>query len=405
MNRSRLAVAAFALWYFLSGMAFLFVLLAVFDVEPRRLILPGGAPAVRGPFWHEGVVDGGSLAERVSRPRPIDESRSNAIIDAIGNVSPTVVSIGIVVERRYISPGYSDYWNYFFRRDRSTQRFYPKIGTGFIIHEDGLIVTNQHVIEGGERVVVTLQDGREVEGEVIGAHRTLDIAVIRINGHNLPCAPLGDSEDLIIGEWAIAIGNPFGSLLRDNRPTVTVGVISAVNRQFRGSAEEGRYYQNMIQTDAAINPGNSGGPLVNSRGEVVGVNTFIFSQSGGSIGLGFAIPIDTVKSVVREILTHGRVRDVWLGFQGQEISTLTARALGLRSTEGVIVTHVESGSPADEAGLQRGDVILEMDGLALRGASDANAKIRSLQVGERLELSVEREGRRLVITITAADRP
>ena len=331
--------------------------------------------------------------------------RRNAIVRAIEEVNPAVVSIGIIVQRRYINTYYDDYWDYFMRRPRTTREYYPKVGTGFVINSEGIVVTNHHVIEGGREVVVTLQDGREVAGEVIGADKTLDIAVIRIKGENFPYAPLGDSDDLIIGEWAIAIGNPYGSLLQDNRPTVTVGVISAVNRQFRGSAEEGRYYQNMIQTDAAINPGNSGGPLVNSRGEVVGINTFIFSKSGGSIGLGFAIPVNTVKRVVREILTYGKVRDVWLGFQGQEIGTLMARSLGRSTADGVIVTYIEPGSPAAEAGLKRGDVIVAMDGIAIKGASDANAKIHSLQVGDRLVLTVERDGRSAEVTVVAREQP
>ena len=405
---NRLSFAAFALWYFLSGMAVLFMLLVVLDIAPHDLIF--GTRSISGPMWHETAPAGdelGAAAKQVSTEQAdIDMSRRNAIVGAIGEVNPAVVSIGIIVQRRYLRSYTDDYWDYFFRRDRSSStQYYPKIGTGFIINSEGIVVTNHHVIEGGREVIVTLQDGREVEGEVIGADKTLDIAVIRIEGHDFPYAPLGDSDNLIIGEWAIAIGNPYGSLLQDNRPTVTVGVISAVNRQFRGSAEEGRYYQNMIQTDAAINPGNSGGPLINSNGEVIGVNTFIFSKSGGNIGLGFAIPVNTVKRVVREILTYGKVRDVWLGFQGQEIGSLMARSLDRNSSDGVIVTYVEPESPADKAGLKRGDVIVAMDGIAVKGASDANAKIHSLQVGDRLELTVERDGQTGTVTLVAQEQP
>ena len=403
MTSRRIHIAAFALWYLLSGMAVVFLLLALLDVNPRELIFPDGGGTVRGPLWHEGVVEGGVIAQPASQE--IEAGRDNAIVRAVRNVSPAVVSVGIVVQRRYISPYYSDFWDNFYRRGRTYQQFYPKVGTGFIINQEGVIVTNHHVIEGGREVVVTLQDGREVKGEVVGSDQALDIAVIKINGSDLPFAPLGDSDDLIIGEWAIAIGNPFGSLLRDNRPTVTVGVISAVNRQFRGSAEEGRYYQNMIQTDAAINPGNSGGPLVNSRGEVVGVNTFIFTESGGNIGLGFAIPINNVKRVVEEIITYGKVRDVWLGFQGSEISTLMARTLGLDTTDGIIITYIERGSPAEEAGMERGDIIRQMDGIPVKGATDARAKIRSLKVGDVLRLVVERDGRSLTLDIKALENP
>jgi serine protease Do len=425
--------AALAVAFFISGVAFLFVVMLVLDVSPREIVFPqaafpgqgplvqgpgarsavdsrpvsqpagteGSALALTGPMFHEAV-----RASTVSTGGQdgIDTGRNNAIISAIREVSPAVVSIGITVQRRYITPYYDDYLGYFYR-GRNYSQYFPKVGTGFIVNGDGVIVTNYHVIEGGTEVVVTLQDGREIKGNVVGSDRTLDIAVIKIEGVNLPYAVLGDSDDLIIGEWAIAIGNPFGTLLQDNSPTVTVGVISAVDRRFSGSAEEGRYYQNMIQTDAAINPGNSGGPLVNSLGQVVGINTFIFTKSGGNIGLGFAIPINTVKRVVREILTHGKVRTVWLGFQGQEISRLTASALGLSTTDGVIVTYVEADSPAADAGLQRGDVILEMDGVRVVGASDANAKLHALKVGDVLHLKVLREDRSLDIDVTAKEQP
>ena len=402
---NRLNFAAFALWYFLSGMAVLFVFLVLFDVNPHGLVFPGSDSAVQGPMWHENSPAVAARSVSAGDAQQIDDSRSNAIVRAIGNVNEAVVSIGIIVQQRYISPHNRDYWDYFLRRGSTTRKYYPKIGTGFLINAEGIIVTNHHVIEGGREVVVTLQDGTEVPGEVIGFDKTLDIAVIKIEGGGHPYAPLGDSDGLIIGEWAIAIGNPYGSLLQDNHPTVTVGVISAVNRQFRGSSEEGRYYQNMIQTDAAINPGNSGGPLINSRGEVVGINTFIFSQSGGNVGLGFAIPVNTAKRVVHEILTYGKIRQVWLGFQGQEIGTLMARSLERSTTDGVIITYVESGSPAEEAGLQRGDIIVEMDGIPVKSANDANAKINSLRVGDRLQVKIERNGRTTTVEVVAKEQP
>jgi serine protease Do len=400
---NRLNFAAFALWYFLSGMAVLFILLVVFDIDPHGLVFPGAD--LRGPMWHENQPAAGVRTVSADDQGGVDETRNSAIVQAIEHVNPSVVSIGIIVQRRYIDPHYRDYWEYFFRRERDTREYYPKIGTGFLINAEGVIVTNYHVIEGGREVIVTLQDGREVPGQVIGSDKTLDIAVVKIEGSGFPYAPLGDSDNLIIGEWAIAIGNPYGSLLQDNRPTVTVGVISAVNRQFRPSSEDGRYYQNMIQTDAAINPGNSGGPLINSRGEVIGINTFIVSQSGGNIGLGFAIPINTAKRVVGEILTYGKVRDVWLGFQGQEIGSLLARSLSRSSTDGVIVTYIEPGGPAEAGGLQRGDVIVAMDGIPVKGATDANAKIHSLRVGDRLEVSVERDGQAMRVEIVARESP
>lgn len=405
MNQSRPFGLILGIWSFVAGAIVLFVALWLLDLSPRQLT---GERAVlnNGPMWHEYQPAAGNSATMATVAEAVQEDRGNAITTAVRRVSPAVVSIGIIVERRYLRDGYNDYFDYFFDRygdtGRTIQQVHPKVGTGFIIDANGTIVTNQHVIEGGSRIIVTLQDGREFEGNLIGADASLDIAVIRIQGSGLPFAMLGNSDGITIGEWAIAIGNPFASLLQDNQPTVTVGVISAVNRQFIGSAEEGRYYQNMIQTDAAINPGNSGGPLLNARGEVIGINTFIFTKSGGSIGLGFARPINEVKRLVQEILTYGGVREITLGFRGREVSPMVARALNLPSAEGVIVQYVADGGPAAVSGLQRGDVILRMDGIPVRSAADANAKIRSLKVGDILTLDIYRDGRAMQVKIRAA---
>jgi serine protease Do len=216
---------------------------------------------------------------------------------------------------------------------------------------------------------------------------------------------LGDSDDLIIGEWAIAIGNPFGNVLKDPQPTVTVGVISAVNRSFNPAGEEEHIYQDMIQTDAAINPGNSGGPLVNADGKVIGINTFIVTKSGGSLGIGFAIPINKCKQVLKEVTQYGRVRQVWFGFQLQEMTPLYARSLGLKEAEGFIVVYVERRSPAWQADLQKGDILLGVDGKSLNSVADVRLLLLSRRVGDKLILTVQRNSRQLKIPLTLRERP
>jgi serine protease Do len=409
MSRESLYRIALAAWSFIAGLAVMFAALWLMDMTPSEAV----RSAARGEFAraeHPMWTEYASVTPEVKQvSADLMQDRSSAIVEAVEQVSPAVVSISLIVERRYLNRSYEDYFNYFYNRGRRTETarvLYPKVGTGFIINADGIIVTNHHVIAQGSEFLVTLQDGREYPGKLVGASEALDIAVLKISGDGFPFAVLGDSDGLTIGEWAIAIGNPFGSLLQDNQPTVTVGVISAVKRQFVGAAEEGRYYQNMIQTDAAINPGNSGGPLVNSGGEVIGINTFIFSQSGGNIGLGFARPINEVKRMVNEILTYGKVREVDLGVGGQGMGRQEIAMLNLPNDvqRGIMITYVAPDGPAAEAGIERGDIIYAMDGIPVKGVNDALAKIHSLKVGDVVELSLYREGRRFDTSIVARER-
>ena len=330
----------------------------------------------------------------------IAQSRRNAIVTAAQRVKPAVVSIGVVITRTYrpLDPFYDDFFDSFFRDFFFPRRYrqkIPRIGSGFIFDEHGHILTNQHVIAGAEEITVTLSDGREFTGKLVGEDRASDIAVIKIDGENISSTELGDSDELITGEWAIAIGNPFGTLIEESQPTVTVGVISATNRSFRPDTSQEHIYRDMIQTDAAINPGNSGGPLVNAEGRVIGINTFIFTKSGGSLGIGFAIPINRAKRVVEEIIRYGKVRPVWYGFQAQDVSPEFAQALGLRRARGIMVTYVESGSPAQRAGLVKGDAILEVDGRRIADAEDAKLMFYSHLVGDSLIITVFRKGKSL----------
>jgi serine protease Do len=282
------------------------------------------------------------------------------------------------------------------------------IGSGVIVREDGVILTNYHVVRDAEVIKITLADGREYPGRYLGGEELYDLAVLKIDteGEEIPVAPMQESGDLLIGEWVIALGNPFGYLLDDPHPTVTVGVVSALSRDIRPEHEgEVTIYKDMIQTDAAINPGNSGGPLVNALGEVIGINTFIFSRSGGSHGIGFAIPITTARKVMNEILRYGRVRDVWVGVRIQEIPPVLAESLGLESTEGALIASVDRGSPAAEAGLRRGDVIRWIGGERIRDYEDARRALYGVLVGDDVEFVVERRGRLSRHTLRLVERP
>ena len=411
MRNNRLYQTALVVWSFFAGMAVLFAAFWLLEISPDDIFSGKGTIPGRleGPVYHEYERD---LPHITQVGGTLVQERSNAIITSVQDVSPAVVSIGIIVEQRYVSRGYRDWMDLFYDRRPSTrtvQKKYPKVGTGFLINSEGIIVTNHHVIEAGTDIIVTLQDGRDFEGRIIGIDKTLDIAILKISGRNLPYAILGDSDDLVIGEWAIAIGNPFASMLRDNNPTVTVGVVSAVDRQFIGAADEGRYYQNMIQTDAAINPGNSGGPLVNARGEVIGMNTFIFTPSGGSVGLGFARPINEVKYILQEIQTYGRVREVAIPFGGQPFNRRQAEYWdlpGKYANSGILVTYIDPEGAAYEAGLRKYDVVYKMNNVEIKGADDANAIIRSLKVGDTLTLTVYRQGEDFDISFRVSeDRP
>ncbi|MFQ6091806.1 MAG: S1C family serine protease [bacterium] len=335
----------------------------------------------------------------------ITSSRRNAIVRAIERVEPAVVSITVTqIIRTRVFPSIFD--------DPFLRRFFPEfrreykrrvysIGSGFIISQDGSILTNEHVIENAQEIVVTLTSGKQAKGELVGSDPRLDLAVIKIEEENLPHATLGDSDELIIGEWAIAIGNPFGFVLDKSKPTVTVGVISAVDRDFE-SNRGGRIYKDMIQTDAAINLGNSGGPLVNSNGEVIGINTFIFTggqYSEGSIGIGFAIPINKAKKVTEELLSYGRIRDFWTGISIQNIDWLMAQSLDLKSTEGAIISQIDPGSPGEEAGLKVGDIIKDVNGEKVKDTDDVIKTFAEGQVGDVYTLIVQRQGKERTVQL------
>ena len=249
-------------------------------------------------------------------------------------IENAVVSVN-VMKRQYVrsNPFFDDAFFDFFGgiREREVQ----SIGSGVIFSEDGYLLTNAHVVDGATKIKVVLPDGRETDAKLIGIDTVHDIAVVKCNEKSLPMAKLGKSDDLIIGEWVIAAGNPYGYLMKDSKPSVSVGVISAINRNFVQKAD-GKVYKGMIQTDTAINPGNSGGPLVNINGEVIGINSFILSESGGSVGIGFAIPIDRVKKIAEELIKYGQIREAYFGFKVQDLSRMIVSYLNLDSMDGLL---------------------------------------------------------------------
>ncbi|MDX1676166.1 MAG: trypsin-like peptidase domain-containing protein, partial [Longimicrobiales bacterium] len=301
--------------------------------------MAGAAPGSAGP----GAEQESGLGSRGGQEDPVGASRRTAIVRAAEEVAPAVVSVN-VIRRETVRP--RTLYEQFFLPPGS-ERQVAGLGSGFIIHEDGLVLTNEHVVRGATEIVVTLADGRDFAAELVGTDEVNDLALLRLqpDGEALPVTPMGTSEDLMIGEWVVAIGNPFGYLLSNPEPTVTAGVVSGLNRNIIPSTDaSGGYYLGMIQTDASINPGNSGGPLVNAEGEVVGVNSSIFSRSGGSEGLGFAIPIDRARNVVLDLINDGEVRRPWTGL---ELEPADPNRFG-RSRQ-VRIAAVAPGSPADSA--------------------------------------------------------
>ena len=341
---------------------------------------------------------GVSSARAQAAPLPAGSPRRTVITDAVGKIAPAVVKVQTeVVERAPIDP---------FERvfgGRSGERSSAGIGSGFITRADGIIVTNAHVIAGATKVLVALRDGQTFQAKILGSDEVNDLAVLKIEARGLPTAKLGTSEDLLVGEWVIAIGNPYGFLLGNTEPSVTTGVVSGVGRNLVGQGQGSGVYVDMIQTDAAINPGNSGGPLVNANGEVIGVNSSIYSPTGSSIGLGFAIPINRAKRVTEDLLEHGSVRRPWVGIKPGLPATADASRMALRN--GVTVQTVVPGSPAAKAGIRAGDVIVKSRARVLRNPYDWDAELLELRAGEKLTVVVRRDGRDQSITLTVADLP
>ena len=346
------------------------------------------------------------------------EQMQAQFVEVARKVGPAVVSISTeatehVRIRRQSSGGRpfsefdDDVFDQFFRDffgEAPYREFKQRgLGTGVIIDEEGYVLTNEHVIHGADKVTVTLPDGREFKGEIKGADIRSDLAVVKIQAKNLPVAELGDSDQVKIGQWAIAVGNPFGCAGGGNEPTVTVGVISAMNRTIRGPAD--RDYSNLIQTDAAINPGNSGGPLVNLNGKVIGINVAIFSTTGGYQGIGFALPSNAAKAILGDLIQGRKVLYGWLGINVQDITEELAKYFGLESKEGLIVAQVLPDSPAEKSGLKDGDVIRTYDGQTLKDVRDLLKRVGRTPVGKRVSMGIIRDKRPMMLTVEIGQRP
>ena len=334
----------------------------------------------------------------------IDKSRQTAITYAIEQISNSVVGINVTqLKQQQVNPFFDPFWGGFFPYTRTFK--VDNMGSGVLVSPDGYIITNTHVVDNATEIVVTLRGGKSYEAQLVGMDNLTDIALVKIDDSDLPFADLGNSDELIVGEWAIALGNPLGLFDVNHQPTATAGIISGVKMDF-GLKESGHVYQNMIQTDAAINPGNSGGPLVNALGEVIGINTFIMTgsnYSSGSIGIGFAIPINRVKEVAEDLKKFGKVeRSYTTGVHVQAIDPVMQRYLRLPTSEGVIITDVEKRSSGERAGLQIGDVILAVDNRKINSPKDIIRVIDEglHKVGDNVTLTILRESNSIDIQLT-----
>ena len=329
----------------------------------------------------------------------ISKSRRNIITETVKLVSPAVVGINVIEIQQYRDPYGSFFDDPFFRQffgDRRTRsREVKELGSGYIISPDGYIVTNDHVAGQATEIKVTLTDGNTYDAKLIGSDQVSDIALLKIDGKNLPFMKFGNSDDIIIGEWVIALGNPFGLFEINNQPTVTVGVISALGMNLEPIND--RYYLNMIQTDAAINGGNSGGPLVNSLGEIIGMNTLIFTAgTQGNIGLGFAIPINKIKQIVDVLKVKGKIeRDFEIGMKIQSIDETIAKYYDLKQTRGVIVTKIYPGTPAEKAGILVGDIILKIEDFQIINDNTIFGVFYEFRTGQKIDLLILRDDKEI----------
>lgn len=326
---------------------------------------------------------------------------ADGFADIAARVAPAVVNVSservVVTRDRVYSPfGRDPFFEFFGPRYFSIprQRRETSLGSGVIVSEDGVVLTNNHVIEGANQIQVILSDGRRFDARLLGTDPATDVAVLKVDGTGLPAVPVGNSDRVRIGQLVLAFGNPFGI-----GQTVTMGIISATGRTELGLVD----YENFIQTDAAINPGNSGGALVDTRGQLIGINTAIFSRSGGYQGIGFAVPITIAQGVMNSILTTGKIQRGSLGVSFQDIDEAMAEAFELPDRKGALVNEVIEGGPASRAGLRHGDIIVEFDGKLINDALDLRRLIALTAVGSKVELAYLRSGERRTVTVSVVE--
>jgi Do/DeqQ family serine protease len=362
------------------------------------------------------IAGKGAEVQRTEAPAPEILKLQDSFASIAQQVKPAVVNISTIHVEKVIAPQYEfyfgspfeDFFDDFFGgqpksrkqrpqpRERSYQRRYEGVGSGVIIDPDGYILTNEHVVRGAREIRVTMSDEKKYAGKVIGQDARTDVAVIKIKaGDKLPFARLGDSEKIRVGDWAVAIGSPFGL-----EETVTAGIISAVRQSL---LIEGRDYRDLLQTDAAINRGNSGGPLCNIRGEVIGINTAIYAPTGVFTGIGFAIPINGAKAVLDDLIHKGRVVRGWLGVEIRPVDEAIARQFRLQGTKGVLINNVLKNSPADRAGLKRGDVIVGFEGKRIEGVRDLQTATAQTEPKKNVDVTVIRGGKEMTLPLVTGE--
>jgi serine protease Do len=344
----------------------------------------------------------GAVADEASTPIRAEQLQaiSQTFVQIARHITPAVVGISTT---RVVTDGgeslFSDpYFRWFFgdQGPHPHEREEEGLGSGVIVTPEGLIVTNEHVVGGADHIKVTLSDRRDFDAKVIGTDKKTDLAVLKIDGTDLPWVPFGDSSKLEPGEVVLAVGNPFGLT-----QTVTMGIVSGVGRQGVGITD----YEDFIQTDAAINPGNSGGAMVNSRGELIGINTAIFTQSGGYEGIGFAIPANLARTIADSLEKHGRVVRGWLGVSIQEVTPELAAQFNLDTPKGAVVTEVLGKSPAEKAGVKRGDVIVGLNGQEVENLARLRLLVAAAPVGSRMTLQIVRDGKKKKVDVTIGELP
>jgi serine protease DegQ len=324
----------------------------------------------------------------------VSSAQPSSFSTAAKKASPAVVSINTLQKARN-NPRMNDPWFRFFYGDQDNE---PRtgLGSGVIVSPNGIILTNNHVIEGADEIEVVLTDGRKTRAKVVGTDPDTDLAVLKVELDKLPVIILGTADGIQVGDAVLAIGNPFGV-----GQTVTSGIVSALGRNHLGI----NTFENFIQTDAAINPGNSGGALVDIHGNLMGINTAIYSRSGGNMGIGFAIPVSTARSVMESIVKDGQVTRGWIGVEPNELTEELARTFGTQRNDGVIITGVLQGGPADSAGIRPGDVIVSMSGKTIESVPHLLNVVASIKPGETVRTVVERKGASKEVHVTVGTRP
>lgn len=358
---------------------------------------------------------------------PLPDVCGSSFEDAVTNVATTVGKAVVSISTEHTAKIRGSRRYYFnqpfgqspFGEDETFRRFFNDffgeipdrefkqrgLGTGVIINAEGYILTNEHVINDADKISVTLSDGRNFQAEIKGKDPRSDLAVIKINAKDLPVARLGDSDTLKIGQWVVAIGNPFGFAMQNPEPTVTAGVISALHRTLGRALAFDRDYNDLIQTDAAINPGNSGGPLVNLKGEIVGINVAIFSTSGGYQGVGFAIPVNNAKRILNRLIEGKKITYGWLGVTVQDLNDDLAQYFSLTDKTGVLVAKVMENSPAQKAGVKESDVIKQIDNQPVKNVKELLSIVGKSEVGRKVKMKVVRDKKEAVLDLEIAERP